>query len=50
MPDSYNTIEKKHEGLYKEKGSKFLAFAHPIKDEDEAMAFVENYKKTRKIL
>ena len=33
------------EGIYKDRGSKFLAFAEPIKDEDEAKARVAWYKK-----
>jgi len=33
--DTYRTIEKPVEGLFRDKGSKFLAFAFPIKDEGE---------------
>ena len=33
------------EGIYKDRGSKFLGFAEPIKDEDEAKARVAWYKK-----
>lgn len=36
MEDSYFTIVGPSEGLYKEKGSKFLAFAWPVKTEEEA--------------
>ncbi|HET9488073.1 MAG TPA: YigZ family protein [Chryseosolibacter sp.] len=32
---SYKTIQKPSEGLYKEKGSKFLAFAYPAENESE---------------
>lgn len=35
MEDSYFTISDHSEGLYKEKGSKFLAFAWPVKSEEE---------------
>jgi uncharacterized YigZ family protein len=31
----YHTIERPSEGLYKEKGSKFLAFAYPVESEEE---------------
>jgi uncharacterized YigZ family protein len=31
----YHTIEKPAEGIYKEKGSKFLAFAYPVESEEE---------------
>ncbi len=33
--DIYKTISQKSEGAYKEKGSKFLAFAYPVFTEDE---------------
>jgi uncharacterized YigZ family protein len=33
--DTYLTIGKRSEGLYKEKGSKFIALAFPVLDEDE---------------
>ncbi len=40
----YRTITKPGEGLYKEKGSKFLGFVHPVNTEDEAKAILEKYK------
>ncbi len=45
MADTYRTIRKPSEGLYKEKMSKFLSFAHPVQTVDEAMAVVAKYKK-----
>ena len=33
------------EGIYKDRGSKFLAFAHPVRTVDEAMSFVEYYQR-----
>ena len=33
--DTYNTIKKASRGLYKEKGSKFIALAFPVKTEEE---------------
>jgi uncharacterized YigZ family protein len=33
------------EGIYKDRGSKFLAFAEPIKDEEEAKQRIAWYKK-----
>ena len=33
--DTYHTIKAPSEGLYKEKGSKFLAFAFPVRTVDE---------------
>ena len=35
MQDSYFTIKKTSEGLYKEKGSKFIALAFPVGSEEE---------------
>lgn len=43
--DTYKTIKKLSEGLYKEKGSKFLAFAHPIESVEEVKPVLENYRK-----
>lgn len=44
--DTYNTINKPTTGLFKDRGSKFLAFAHPIKDEDDAKLIIDDLKKT----
>ena len=33
--DTDRTIEASAEGLYKEKGSKFLAFAYPVRTAEE---------------
>lgn len=35
MEDTYRTIAAPVEGLYKEKGSKFIAKAYPVRSEDE---------------
>ncbi len=43
--DSYRTIKYPVEGLYKEKGSKFIAFAWPVQTEDEINEHVESLKK-----
>ncbi len=40
----YNTISAISEGWYKDKGSKFTAFAHPIKTEEEAKLVLDKYK------
>lgn len=42
---SYKTIAKESEGFYKEKGSKFLAFAVPVTSEDEIKAFIAQKRK-----
>ncbi len=43
--DSKNTITSISEGIYKEKGSKFLAFAMPITSKEEVKEIVNRYKK-----
>jgi uncharacterized YigZ family protein len=45
MFDTYKTINKPTEGIYKEKGSKFLAFAIPVNTADEVKEIVKNYRK-----
>lgn len=45
MTDTYRTIAGPSEGLYKEKMSKFLAFAEPSRTADEALAVVARYRK-----
>ncbi len=35
MDDTFLTLQHESEGIYKEKGSKFLAFAYPVRDEEE---------------
>lgn len=44
MEDTYRTIECKAEGLYKEKGSKFIAFAFPVHTEEEIKLILENLR------
>lgn len=39
--DTYRTIKGPAEGLYKEKGSKFLAFAFPVRSTDEVKQHLE---------
>lgn len=43
--DSYITISKSGEALFKEKGSKFFAFAYHIETEDEADEIRKQFKK-----
>lgn len=45
MEDTYLTIDKPSEGIYKEKMSKFLAFAEPCRTTDEAKEIVSLYRK-----
>jgi len=45
MSDTYKTISKVSEGIYKEKGSKFLSFAIPVGDVEEVKDIVKEYRK-----
>lgn len=45
MQDSFLTIADTSEGLYKEKGSKFLAFAFPCQNVDEVKTKQEELRK-----
>ena len=42
---TYYTIESNTEGLYKEKGSKFLAFAYPVNSEEDIKSIQEELRK-----
>ena len=44
--DTYRTITAPAEGLYKEKGSKFLAFAHPVATVEEVKVVLDELRKT----
>ncbi len=43
--DTYRTLAAPAEGLYKEKGSKFLAFAYPVQSEEQVKTLVEAKRK-----
>ena len=43
--NNYRTISAPSEGIYKEKGSKFLAFAYPITHVDEVKEHIKTFKK-----
>tara|TARA_B100001250_G_scaffold409320_1_gene433436 strand:- start:602 stop:1213 length:612 start_codon:yes stop_codon:yes gene_type:complete len=45
IDDRYKEIKKNTTGLYKEKGSKFIAYAHPIYSKQEAKEKLEEIKK-----
>lgn len=45
MAEKYKTIEAQAEGLYKEKGSKFLSFAIPVRSVEEVKTILETYRK-----
>ena len=45
MVATYKTLANSSEGFYKEKGSKFLAFAVPVTSEAEVKAFIAQKRK-----
>lgn len=45
MADTYYTLAAPSEGTYREKMSKFLSFAVPVRSEDEAKSVVSRYQK-----
>ena len=44
MEDLYRTVEVVAEGLYKEKGSKFLAFVYPVATEEQIREIITGIK------
>jgi uncharacterized YigZ family protein len=45
MKTSFRTISKPAEGIFKDKGSKFLAFAYPVSHEDAVKPLLEELRK-----
>lgn len=45
MADTYLTLAKPSEAIFREKMSKFLAFAHPVTTAEEAKAVIAQYQK-----
>lgn len=45
MEDTYSTIKAPCEGLYKEKGSRFIAFAYPVHSEEQVRVLVAGLKE-----
>lgn len=45
MEDVYYTIEKESQGYFKDKGSKFLAFAYPLQNEEEVKEILYQLRK-----
>ena len=43
--DTYKTIENKSEGTFKDRGSKFIAFACPVNTEEEAKKILADVRK-----
>lgn len=45
MPDQYLTFEKPAEGLFRDRNSRFLAFAYPVQSVEQVTAIVASLKK-----
>ena len=43
--DIYKTITSSSQGLYKEKGSRFISFAIPVSDQDEIKTIIDKIRK-----
>ncbi len=43
--DTYKTIKQNTQGLFRDRGSKFLSFAFPLSDEDDIKQILENLRK-----
>ena len=43
--DNYKTIKSSSEGIYKEKGSRFIAFAFPVVNQEEIKPIIERNTK-----
>ena len=44
--DTYYTIEEPVEGIFRDKGSKFIAYAYPFKDENKLKEIIADLKST----
>jgi uncharacterized YigZ family protein len=45
MKDSYNTIESPSTGEFRDRGSKFIAYAFSVENEEEALAHLEEIRR-----
>lgn len=45
MSDTYKTIEKESTGYFKDKGSKFYAYAYPLQNKEEVKQIIQSLKK-----
>ncbi len=45
MDDSYKTLESPAEGIYREKGSRFIAFGFPVQNEEEIRNILAGLRK-----
>lgn len=45
-PDTYKTIKSTSKGLFRDRGSRFIAFASPVLSTDEIKTLIEEYRKT----
>lgn len=45
MEDKYLTIKAPAEGIFKDKGSKFMAFAYPVQSEEEIKSNIDSLRK-----
>jgi uncharacterized YigZ family protein len=46
-PDIYKTIKSSAQGIYKEKGSRFVALAYPVSDQEDIKPIIDKIRKAR---
>ena len=44
-PDSYKTIKTLSQGVFKDKGSKFISFAYPVTEQESVKPIIDDLKK-----
>jgi putative IMPACT (imprinted ancient) family translation regulator len=45
IPDCFKSISEPSAGIFKDNGSKFLAFAYPVTTEEEIKTIIQQLKK-----
>jgi uncharacterized YigZ family protein len=45
VSDSYSTIKSTSQGIYKEKGSRFISYAFPVTNQDEIKSIIDKLRK-----
>ena len=45
-PDTYKTIKSVSKGIYRDRGSRFIAIASPVSSQDEIRSLLEEYRKS----
>ena len=46
IPDTYKTIKSTSKGIFRDRGSRFIAFANPVFSAEEVKTLLDEYRKT----